>query len=231
VKIDPVMLVKLHAFRLQKQSLGVLAKWIQDADFSLAVDHPLPGYIRKITAAQGGHRVANHARTAPAGDLGNLAIRSDSTRRDLANNRINALVKRFWFAHRSSPRNAALRILKTYMFSSAGLHLHVVRFDSTPARLVSYLTKRSGEAKRAIQTMEDVCFYQILIRGKVDESDLNINSPLILNVQPSGDACSLLSARTDQAGLVGLIRHLHGQGFILLSINCISIEENAAQLE
>jgi hypothetical protein len=30
----------------------------------------------------------------------------------------------------------------------------------------------------------------------------------------------LFSVRTDQSGLIGLIRHLHGRGFVLLSVAC-----------
>jgi hypothetical protein len=31
---------------------------------------------------------------------------------------------------------------------------------------------------------------------------------------------TLLTVRTDQSGMIGLIRHLHGLGLMLLSVNC-----------
>lgn len=74
--------------------------------------------------------------------------------------------------------------------------------------------------------MDDVCTYHIQIDGQIDEAEFNAMSPLKLTVIESGPTSTLFSARTDQAGLVGLIRHLHGLGHILRSVICLSTREN-----
>ncbi len=66
--------------------------------------------------------------------------------------------------------------------------------------------------------MDDFCTYQIIIRGQVDEQELNAQSPLRLTVEHSGPDSSRISIHTDQSGLIGLLRHLHGLGIVLLSI-------------
>ncbi len=66
--------------------------------------------------------------------------------------------------------------------------------------------------------MDDICTYQIMVRGQVGEEEVNAQSPLQLTVEPAGPASSLITIRADQSGLIGLLRHLHGLGFVLLSI-------------
>jgi hypothetical protein len=66
--------------------------------------------------------------------------------------------------------------------------------------------------------MDDVCTYEIMIRGQIDEGDINAASPLRLRVARSGEDCTLVTFRADQSGMIGLIRHLHSLGFVLLSI-------------
>ncbi|RPJ47968.1 MAG: hypothetical protein EHM21_07865 [Chloroflexi bacterium] len=66
--------------------------------------------------------------------------------------------------------------------------------------------------------MEDVNTYHIRVRGPVEEDDLNAGSPLRLVVVESGPESALLTVSADQAGMVGLIRHLHGLGFVLLAV-------------
>jgi hypothetical protein len=66
--------------------------------------------------------------------------------------------------------------------------------------------------------MQEICTYHIQVRGQVDERELNKMSPLEIKLVQAGAAASLFQTRTDQSGLVGMIRHLHGQGFVLLSI-------------
>jgi hypothetical protein len=72
--------------------------------------------------------------------------------------------------------------------------------------------------------MDDVHMYRIKVRGRVQASDLNATSPLRLSVERVEQASTILSLRTDQSGLIGMIRHLHGLGFMLLSIDCITME-------
>jgi hypothetical protein len=66
----------------------------------------------------------------------------------------------------------------------------------------------------------DLYTYQLQIRGQVEAADIQSISPPGLVLEPAGEARTLLTFTTDQSGLVGLIRHLHGLGFVLLSIQC-----------
>ena len=66
--------------------------------------------------------------------------------------------------------------------------------------------------------MQEICTYQIEVQGQMDENDLNTMSPLEMTVVQVDTVATLLTIRADQSGLVGLIRHLHGRGFVLLSI-------------
>ena len=74
--------------------------------------------------------------------------------------------------------------------------------------------------------MDDICTYQIEVRGRMDENDVNAMSPLEMTVvrvdadEEHPCTSTLFTVRTDQAGLIGLIRHLHGLGLILLSVTC-----------
>ncbi len=67
--------------------------------------------------------------------------------------------------------------------------------------------------------MNDKCTYHIQIRGQVDESEINAMSPSQITVEQAGTDATLFAVRTDQSGLVGLLRHLHGLGFVLLSVS------------
>mgnify|MGYP006862975898 CR=1 FL=1 len=66
--------------------------------------------------------------------------------------------------------------------------------------------------------MQAICTYQIEVRGQVDEDTFNATSPLEMTVVRMDPAATLFAASTDQSGLIGLIRHLHGHGFVLLSV-------------
>lgn len=66
--------------------------------------------------------------------------------------------------------------------------------------------------------MQDICTYQIEVRGQVDENAFNATSPLQMTVVRMDTAATLFTICADQSGLIGLIRHLHGRGFVLLSV-------------
>jgi hypothetical protein len=66
--------------------------------------------------------------------------------------------------------------------------------------------------------MDDICTYHLEIRGPVDEDEINAMSPLQMGVERAGPAATLLTISTDQSGLIGLMRHLHGLGFVFLSV-------------
>jgi hypothetical protein len=66
--------------------------------------------------------------------------------------------------------------------------------------------------------MHDVCTYHIKVRGQVDENTFNATSPLQMTVVRMDTAATLFAICTDQSGLIGLIRHLHGHGYVILSV-------------
>jgi hypothetical protein len=68
--------------------------------------------------------------------------------------------------------------------------------------------------------MDDICTYLIQLCGQVNESDLNAMSPIQMTVVRVDTAATLFTICTDQSGLIGLLRYLHGQGFVFLSVNC-----------
>ena len=69
--------------------------------------------------------------------------------------------------------------------------------------------------------MKDVHTYQIRIGGQVAENEIATFTPPDWKIEPDGEGCSILTVHTDQSGLVGLIRRLHGLGFELLSFDCL----------
>lgn len=66
--------------------------------------------------------------------------------------------------------------------------------------------------------MDDISAYQIEVRNGFDENAFNAGSPLQLTVVRTDPASTLLAAHADQSGLIGLLRHLHQQGYVLLSV-------------
>jgi hypothetical protein len=67
-----------------------------------------------------------------------------------------------------------------------------------------------------IQTMNT---YYIQLRGAVNEDSFNMKSPLQMKVIQVDSDAMLFAICADQSGLIGLIRYLHGQGYVLLSVN------------
>jgi hypothetical protein len=75
--------------------------------------------------------------------------------------------------------------------------------------------------------MDDICTYQINIRGHIDAGDFSAFGPPDLNVQWDQNV-TRLTFQADQSGLVGFIRHLHGCNFFLLSILACSNESDSS---
>ena len=65
--------------------------------------------------------------------------------------------------------------------------------------------------------MHDICTYHIQVRGQVEENIFNATSPLQIMVVQTDAVVTLFTVSADQSGLIGLIRHLHRQGFVILS--------------
>ena len=72
--------------------------------------------------------------------------------------------------------------------------------------------------------MHDICTYQIKVQGQVDEDTFNVSSPLQMTMvevdaeKTHPPTATLFTVCADQSGLIGLLRHLHGHGFVLLSV-------------
>jgi hypothetical protein len=66
--------------------------------------------------------------------------------------------------------------------------------------------------------MDDIYTYHIEVRGRVDKHDLRTMCPIEITEVREETAATLFAIRGDQSGLIGLIRYLHGRGFILLSV-------------
>ena len=79
--------------------------------------------------------------------------------------------------------------------------------------------------------MDDVAAYLIELRGRVDEADLNALSPLKMKVlrgeggEDQPYASMRLSVRTDQSGVIGVLRHLHGMGIVFLSVSRVEADD------
>ncbi len=74
--------------------------------------------------------------------------------------------------------------------------------------------------------MNDMRTYHIQLRGQVDEGEINAMSPLHMTLKRADQAATLITVCTDQSGLVGLMRHLHGLGFVIISVSRTDTDES-----
>ncbi len=72
--------------------------------------------------------------------------------------------------------------------------------------------------------MDDICTYHIQLRGPIDETEINARSPFHLVAEQAEATATLFGVRTDQSGLIGLLRYLHTLGFVLLAVTRDSAE-------
>jgi hypothetical protein len=70
--------------------------------------------------------------------------------------------------------------------------------------------------------MNDTHTYLIQLNGQIALAELNAISPLELTAVRADRAATLFSVCADQSGLIGLLRHLHARGLVLLSVTCQS---------
>lgn len=69
--------------------------------------------------------------------------------------------------------------------------------------------------------LDQAADYEIRVDGYVDRSVVDWFGPMQIEDEGNGadgSTTALTHIVTDQAGIVGLIRHLHGLGIVLLSI-------------
>ena len=76
--------------------------------------------------------------------------------------------------------------------------------------------------------------YQVVIRGRVDEEWLrSFCSPVEISVEETKQTgeLSVIDVCTDQSGIVGLVRRLHGLGMTILQLQVVSDGGKAAEIE
>ncbi len=66
--------------------------------------------------------------------------------------------------------------------------------------------------------IDNIFTYFIEVMGAIEEDALNATSPIQVRVMRVDTAVSTLAFNADQSGLIGLLRHLHQQGYLLLSL-------------
>ncbi len=64
--------------------------------------------------------------------------------------------------------------------------------------------------------MDDLHYYHIHVLGHLAAADIDAFSPPGFTMEPMANNTTSLVVRTDQSGVVGLIRQLHGLGCVLL---------------
>lgn len=79
--------------------------------------------------------------------------------------------------------------------------------------------------------MSDQHTYLIRLRGSADVAELNVRAPLRVAEVRTDTEATLVAASTDQAGLIGLLRHWHGLGFQFASITCESYYQENEHVE
>ena len=76
--------------------------------------------------------------------------------------------------------------------------------------------------------------YQIELRGRVDLDWLQSfdeNAQLIIDETNKMGNATLLDVHTDQSGIVGLVRGLHGLGMTILQLQIVPNEGTGAEVE
>lgn len=66
--------------------------------------------------------------------------------------------------------------------------------------------------------MKDISSYKIEVQGMLEENDLNATCPIQVSTVNVDRTATRLAVCTDQSGLIGLIRHLHARGLVLISV-------------
>ena len=60
--------------------------------------------------------------------------------------------------------------------------------------------------------------YYIKVHDEVNEIAFHTKSPLQMTVIQASPDSTVFKICADQSGLIGMMRHLHAQGFVLLSV-------------
>jgi len=90
-----------------------------------------------------------------------------------------------------------------------------------PARAARRARRRPGPVMRSGWMMNDICTYYIRLHGQVGEGEVNAMTPLRMALERVEAGVTLFSVSADQSGLIGLLRHLHGLGLVVMSVQRI----------
>lgn len=64
----------------------------------------------------------------------------------------------------------------------------------------------------------DLRTYRVTLRGRVDEEFVAAYCPAGTHLTCAGETTCLNDIRTDQSGIVGLVRHLHNLGCTIVAL-------------
>ena len=76
---------------------------------------------------------------------------------------------------------------------------------------------------RKAPSMMDTQQYYILLRGRIDPGEIGTASPLDMKIERMDTQNTKLEVLTDQSGIIGQLRYLHGRGLVILSVYCEEI--------
>jgi len=68
--------------------------------------------------------------------------------------------------------------------------------------------------------MMEIQTYTILLRGRIDPQEIGAASPLHMKIEHMETQNTKLEVLTDQSGIIGVLRYLHGRGLVILSVHC-----------
>lgn len=72
--------------------------------------------------------------------------------------------------------------------------------------------------------MNELWRYSIRIKEQIDRDDINRISPVKVNQARIENSHTMCELTTDQAGLIGVLRHLHQRGFTIIGVHRLVTE-------
>ncbi len=67
--------------------------------------------------------------------------------------------------------------------------------------------------------MNDICTFTIQLRGQLSQAEISAMSPVSgIALERAEPGSTAFTISMDQSGLIGLLRYLHGLGYIILSM-------------
>lgn len=64
--------------------------------------------------------------------------------------------------------------------------------------------------------MDAVRDYEICLAGELEDAGGLADGPLRTTVLRADERATVIAVRADQSGLIGMLRHLHGRGLVIL---------------